>query len=405
MVNIIWFFLIGLLAVKIVFISFEGFFIGAGIPFLMLGLMFLMFLSVRGLYASVLSVGVFFWVVVFNFILFWSFFVGFLLGTYSVESLGVLNKFVFFQALVLLGMLSVHLGKEKELSFSLFVLAFMHVIGGILGPLFGVGAEEIDGVTRYHGISGKINTLANLALFSAIYYFVQYHEKRLWRFLIIALLAISVIFFTGTLKNILIFSLILPFLVLRGKKIFIYIPALIFLGVGVSFYMSEHLLSVFGRFSQLYETGVSFDISRGEKVGNSFNWRILHWRLLWDDWVGKSPFLGVGLGGYLSLNGLVTTSGVVFDPHNDWLKLLLEFGIFGWLFLVAIVLKIGRFLYKFSAENCDAKALYFAFLGLCLAMFAANVIFSLAFFYFFLPMLGAVFYRSRLEKTTKELFL
>jgi len=64
-------------------------------------------------------------------------------------------------------------------------------------------------------------------------------------------------------------------------------------------------------------------IVNDEIVTNSFTWRIVNWKLLYEKWTDK-PFLGYGL----------TTSSIInpwhmCEAHNDYLRFLVEFGLVG----------------------------------------------------------------------------
>ncbi|OZS41233.1 hypothetical protein, partial [Photobacterium sanguinicancri] len=82
-------------------------------------------------------------------------------------------------------------------------LVFVHILAGIASPLLGFGTE-VEGVVRYAGLAGKINILANFALFFAVFSFVLYKAGRRNLYFVLFLLSTICVILTGTMKNVLI---------------------------------------------------------------------------------------------------------------------------------------------------------------------------------------------------------
>ena len=81
----------------------------------------------------------------------------------------------------------------------------------------------------------------------------------------------------------------------------------------------------------------------------SFVWRLVYWVQILQNFLANNSvvlFFGEGIDTLTKDNYLY--SFMYTDPHNDYLKVLVEFGIFGLLFLFAFLARIYTILKKFD---------------------------------------------------------
>lgn len=93
----------------------------------------------------------------------------------------------------------------------------------------------------------------------------------------------------------------------------------------------------------------------------SFVWRLVYWLQILQNFLENSSvvlFFGEGIDTLTKDNYLY--SFMYTDPHNDYLKVLVEFGIFGLLFLFAFLARIYNILKKFDILIMLTIPLFFA---------------------------------------------
>jgi len=389
---IIFFYLI--LALKVVFVSFDNVVVNILLPLVLLGSGLVLFFDSRFIKFLRFERFVLYFVIV-DVLLFVSALIAYFYGFDILLSVEYYIKILTFESLFLLGAYTASVNdKKSNIFFKLIVfLAFVHILSGVLSPLLGLGTE-VDGVVRYAGLAGKINILANFALFFSVFFFVLYKESSNHKYLILFILSFLCILSTGTIKNVLVLVFIISFLWVKQSKYKSFsMVALVLIFLPAAFYLVVNS-SIGERVDDFLEYGVNFNVEAGEKVGNSMNWRILHWKFLLIDWYENYFFFGVGIGQYSEVEGLKTTSGVTFDPHNDYIKFLIEYGIFLFLGFITFLVKVGKTLYRYSVNCVYSKALLFSYISALFAMLAGQLIFSLVFFYFFWPMFGFLVYKN-----------
>lgn len=98
--------------------------------------------------------------------------------------------------------------------------------------------------------------------------------------------------------------------------------------------------------------------------------------------INKSPILGHGAN---SSQQFVENIGPVGHPHNDWLRLLFEYGYLGTgIFILCLLRQIGNALNLVKGSDREARILFYAgassVISLCLFMFTDNIILYAAFF-------------------------
>jgi len=98
------------------------------------------------------------------------------------------------------------------------------------------------------------------------------------------------------------------------------------------------------------------------------------------------PFFGCGLGGYETAFSRFKVSGVLETDdfaHNDYLQLLAELGVVGFLIIGALALSVVRMAVRGAVTSSDPQARYFAVA--CAGALAAILLHSLADFNLYIP--------------------
>lgn len=388
MINLFYF----LLGLKIILVSLSGV-VGTILPILIIALSLLVVFDYR--YISYLKKERFIlYFIVIDFILLLSVMVGQLNDFSLVPSLVDYVKILTFQSLFILGGYTACVEKYENRFYNyILILVFIHISSGILSPILGVG-KEVDGIVRYAGLAGKINILANFALFFSVFYFVLFKSKKKFVYCVLFLMAAFCVVLTGTMKNLLVLIVIISFLWIKESK---YKTASLLMLVVVFFPIMFYFIlssSIVDRVDEFVNYGINFDVAAGDKVGNSMNWRILHWKFLLTDWYENYFWFGSGIGHYGQINGIKTDSNITFDPHNDYIKFMIEYGVIIFLGFLIFLFKLGSKLYELSMLCEYSKALFYSFIASMVAMFAGQLIFSLVFFYFFWPIFGFVLYKN-----------
>jgi O-antigen ligase len=82
------------------------------------------------------------------------------------------------------------------------------------------------------------------------------------------------------------------------------------------------------------------EVERSGKETTSLIWRLLNWRFLYRTWQ-RSPWVGYGLASSPQVNPMKTSQGIGSDPHNDYMRYLVETGILGFLAFLAFLIFVG----------------------------------------------------------------
>ena len=245
---------------------------------------------------------------------------------------------------------------------------------------------EVQGVYRITGPFGNPNTLASfLHLFIVLtfYYYGSNRSKLFW-FLIIA--EYGLLFFTGSIGNILA-SLLFILLVairqhwLRLKRFFLVFPVLLSALIAGIIYKWD---SIVNRFSILINPQ-SFELTDG----SSIKWRIEAWGH-YIDLLGSSVFnwifgLGIGVQRWMLHPDYSNSQAYIFEApgsHNDYLGVLVDFGLVGLLLFIFSLAVFSRIIKK--AERIDDKLylLRFYFYTILFVMISENYIDQLIAFIF-----------------------
>lgn len=202
----------------------------------------------------------------------------------------------------------------------------------------------VDGVRRFSGFLAHPNSAALLAA-SALIFLQLFHRDIEMRGIIFCWLLL----FCGLILT-LSFMGILTF-------VFMSAVAVVFQSGGFSKIFRSLTLALISLFllfffNSGFQTRVlQFTTSNPYQVGaetNSFQWRLERWKILLEFWNFK-PLLGQGYG--------TSTSGLMLDgavPHNEYIRILIELGMFGSLLLLLVygfVLKFFFLDYKFTKSR------------------------------------------------------
>jgi O-antigen ligase len=110
--------------------------------------------------------------------------------------------------------------------------------------------------------------------------------------------------------------------------------------------------------------------------GSSLVWRVVTWKLMYDELVEKDGlYTGMGLE-YASLVSPYFLESSIREPHNDYLRVLLEFGLFGFLFfLYALFYALRKMRRKALDQNSTAYySIYAALAAIFLGMIVGNIV-------------------------------
>jgi O-antigen ligase len=132
----------------------------------------------------------------------------------------------------------------------------------------------------------------------------------------------------------------------------------------------------------------------GEKLDNSLQWRLLQWRMLITDWHEKHKLTGAGIGQETKLEGIKKPDGEPFISHSDFVKILIETGVLGFVTFLFIVLGFYRFNIRvFKEQGIHDGLLLFFFFLIC------SILGSAMFTESFLAYIFALGYLSELKTT------
>jgi O-antigen ligase len=220
------------------------------------------------------------------------------------------------------------------LVFPLALALLQMFVPSILPPLLSADAGgsiiEIasNGESRIRGTLGHPNGFATyLLLFMGLTYWRsrQSIHKLPW----LILLGAITVFFVSTKALFSLMMLVVCVLVLIAPRINLLkvMGGLLFAAVVIGLFASttfgqERLASLTGTPLLNPDMDISRAILLSQTDNNSFNWRLLQWSYLLQQWQ-QYTLLGYGLG----LTTFVSTNALL--PHNDYVRALVEGGIFG----------------------------------------------------------------------------
>jgi len=131
-------------------------------------------------------------------------------------------------------------------------------------------------------------------------------------------------------------------------------------------------------------------IVNDEIVTNSFAWRIVNWKILFEKWTNK-PFLGYGLNTSRVINPWHMSAA-----HNDYLRFLVELGLIGFSIYLCFLARIG-FLIRDRLRFCDNEEQRYlimlvgiVYISWIIGSSVGNFIMALTFQFYFWSIIGAV---------------
>ena len=262
-----------------------------------------------------------------------------------------------------------------------FSVAFLQIAlpSSLLPSILVYETDIFEAGTRINGTFGHPNTFTTFTFFFlGLTYWKQQHSKNRKPWLI--LLGIVAFFFVST-KALVGLMMLATFIfcifsrnaniinIMGGIILFVFVIALF----GSTEFGQERLGSIYQTPLLNPEIDIWKAIMLSKTDGNSFNWRLAQWTYLLGQWQ-QYPILGFGLGTgkYISTNGL--------EPHNEYLRALIEGGIMG--LIIFFIFLGGQIVYLFkvmlsSFNNKMKQDLAFTLismlLGLCVGMITENI--------------------------------
>lgn len=262
-----------------------------------------------------------------------------------------------------------------------FTAAFLQITvpSSLLPSILVYETDIFEAGTRINGTFGHPNTFTTFTfLFLGLTYWKQQHStnRKPW----IILLGIVAFFFVSTkaLVGLMMLATFLFCIFSRNANILnIIVGILLFVFVIGLFASTEFGQERLGSIAQTPLLNPDIDIWKAIMLsktdGNSFNWRLAQWTYLLGQWQ-QYPILGFGLGTgkYISTNGL--------EPHNEYLRALIEGGVMG--LVVFFIFLGGQLTYLFNIMRSSfnnkikqdlAFTLIAILLGICVGMITENI--------------------------------
>lgn len=271
------------------------------------------------------------------------------------------------------------------------------VVFHLLFAVFEFASGDVVLIGGQLRLGGFFEETAKFGLFfglvSLILFLLFMHDRNRGLFLTLLLLVLWFLAYNNTMRIIaaLLSSFAFYYVVLQrriGYLILILTTAL-FLGL-----LNEEVKE---RFTSVIQSEIlPSKITYGEKLDNSFQWRILQWSMLIEDWYQKHPLTGAGIGQETKLDGIKKPTGEPFISHSDFVKILIETGLIGFgvfIMVISYFYKLNRRI--LNRHNLRDGLLVFYYFLLCALLGSALHTES---FFFYLYVLG---YMSTLEPSQK----
>ena len=257
-------------------------------------------------------------------------------------------------------------------------------------------SDAIEAGSRINGTIGHPNALASFCvLFIGLSLWKSSNTEKNLPWLILIGVLVFILTTTQSLGGIVLITVFSIAYISTRLKISNLIGAVVLISLALTLFGS----SDFGRerLASLYETPIlNRDISLSNTLllaqadGNSLNWRIAQWTYLLDFWQ-KFPIMGYGL-------KTANTIGIYKNyAHNDYVAALVEQGVVGLLAFLAFLYAQFAHLFEimnraFPKPTNSQKSLCFVLtallVGICVAMFAANIISQTTLFFYWFALLA-----------------
>ncbi len=254
-----------------------------------------------------------------------------------------------------------------------------------------------------HRIYGTIAHPNTYALFIVLFIGLTYWKWRknygkTWG--IILLFELFALISTVSFNGIIMFVLLLNIILWQENiyyKISIVIVILIFI------FMLSQNEQVQQRLQEIEGANFKHNIQH-EELSDSISWRLANWWhliRLWED----QPFTGYGLQATNIINPMIMPTGEPAEAHNDYIKYLLETGVFGFsLYLLFNIFVASSIFWEYkAAKDLQLKRLLFILLAVFISWqigsLSSNFLRATAFQFYFWATLGIALKCRRLEKT------
>lgn len=267
-----------------------------------------------------------------------------------------------------------------------FFVLFLHISAGLIKYYLGLD-DVVGDVIRPSGLAGHPNTLSNIAFFGALiasaYLFAgRFHAAvPVKAYGVLLVLSFWMIVVSGTLKNLLVLVPALVVVTLSTGRIkssrVVATLAFSIAIIALAWWFEPIQL----RIVEALAAGIDLSVSEGERLGSSFQWRILQWKLLINDWIANYFWFGSGTGQVGSMQGLADESGIAYSAHSDLVTFLVELGFVGFLAFSVANFAIGKELGRARSNREDGVPVVAIFVSLWMMGLGGNVFYSAAYTY------------------------
>jgi O-antigen ligase len=273
----------------------------------------------------------------------------------------------------------------KPAIFVIFIIAYLQI--------FTKSYADVQGIFRVTGPFGSPTTLAGfLHLFIALTCY--YWRSKSLNFWIIVGLQYLLLFFTGSIASIAANLMFLMLIALKQrwyklKLFYLMLPVVVSAGIISAIYKWESILQ---RVATLVNTQ-NFRLPEGSSV----KWRFDAWGhyidLLGDSVVNWLFGLGLGTQRWILHPEYENSLSYIFDApgtHNDYLTVLVDFGIVGLLIFIFLAWLINRTIRDAEAYDPKLYFLKFYFYTIFLLMLSENYVDQLIMFVFIVFLVAVI---------------
>jgi len=282
-----------------------------------------------------------------------------------------------------------------------FIVAalFLHVCIGLVMALVGIRVD-IQGDARIAGLTGHVNTYS-LCCFLLVVYLLPDALRRLFSLRAgIVIVSLCGLILSLTLSYIA--AVVVVFVVIAWKmKLFRRVGSGIFVTVAIAAVSFLDLSGLFQRLETINISSAVFSVEEGDILNNSFEWRLLHWRLLLNDWVNNYFYFGVGIGNAVHMRALKGDDGVGFNPHNDWILFLVEFGVVAVSVFFFTLWRMVRLAIATLDDPSVKSRIVAATLGLSISMAFGPTVTTVSFMYAYIPLLAAAYTTALIQRRSQ----
>lgn len=319
---------------------------------------------------------------------------------FGMQGLVGLREWVRLFSLFIIYILTLQLARRKGFDYVinwLFLSLPVPLTVGYYQLVFRKGII-FEGVHRIYGTFAHPSCFAlYLVLFIGLTIWKLKFGKRKLFWLLLLLVQLIALINTFSIGGLVMLATLFIFIFLkevRKKKKTIGFMIIVVLALFTGFLF---LQSRYGkmRIEELKRTPSLFEVIEEETITNSFTWRIIHWKLLINEW-RKKPFWGYGLHTSRDFLGRWHTA-----PHNDYIRYLVETGLVGLIAFISFLAIVGNKLIKKYRSSTDYlyKSLTLIVIGIffswLVGAMADNHIATTAFHFYFWSLLAAINVGSR----------